>query len=358
MAVWQLCKKDVIKTSLWIITNIASSVALILTNKVIMRPPFNFIYAFTLTSIHFLVTAFTMEIMALAQLFSRSSLPWRPTILMSIACALSVGLMNLSLKVNSLGFYQLCKLLGVPWLVLVQAIVYKIHTSWAIKISLTIIIIGMGLATIKYIHISSIGCLVGFAAVVVTVQFQIWQGRNQHQYELNAMQINHAQALPTFFVCAALAITVEFNTFHYGKSVLAHNWTSGELQWIFLSAALAACVNLCSYGLLGYTSTVTFQVVGHMKTILILAASYFLFNEKTQIRWINIIGVTITMFGTVIYGYLSHHESTDYSLCQSMSETSLCKLCRRSHNQENATNESSQKLLKTQFSEEDASKPV
>src|SRR5438105_1433943 len=123
------------KTGLWIVGSVLSSVGLILTNKIIMGPPFNFAYVFTLTSIHFLVTSMEMEVIALAGFFVRSWLPWKQSIIMSFFCTLSVGLMNLSLKLNSVGFYQLCKLLGIPWLVIIQRILYRKHTSIAINLT-------------------------------------------------------------------------------------------------------------------------------------------------------------------------------------------------------------------------------
>ena len=38
-----------------------------------------------------------------------------------------------------------------------------------------------------------------------------------------------------------------------------------EMAWIALSCVLALSVNLCTYGLIGKTSAVTYQVVGHAK---------------------------------------------------------------------------------------------
>ena len=358
MPIFDANRTDYIRIILWVGTNVSSSVGLILTNKIIMRPPFNFTYVFTLTSIHFLATTITMELMALAQLFNRTRLPWTASALMSMTCALSVGLMNSSLKINSLGFYQLCKLLGVPWLVFVQAVIYKTHTSHAIKMSLTIILIGIALATIKYVYMSLIGCIVGLAAVIVTVQFQIWQGQKQHEYQLNALQINHAQALPTFFVCTVLAIIIEFNNVDSNTSIVSHKWPPTEIKWILLSAVLAACVNLCSYGLIGNTSTITFQVVGHAKTILVLIASYFLFEEQAQIRWNNVIGVIITVFGTILYGYLRHNETANNTMCTCFSQRILRRLFRRSANHQDSHEEFVTSPAKILIFEEAILKPV
>ena len=95
--------------------------------------------------------------------------------------------MNLSLRINNLGFYQLCKLLGIPWLVFVQTVIYHKQTSCLLKTSLLIILVGIGIATVKYVQLSLIGCVVGFAAVIVTIQFQIWQEQKQQEHQLNAM---------------------------------------------------------------------------------------------------------------------------------------------------------------------------
>ena len=305
-----------VKTILWIFMNILSSCGLILTNKLIMGPPFHFVYVFTLTSIHFFATALTMEVLAFTKLFTRGGLKWTSSLLMSITCALSVGLMNLSLNINTVSFYQLCKLMGVPWLVFVRRFFYKKHTSCAIKVSLAIILAGVALATVKYVYMTPLGFLVGFAAVVVTIQFQIWQSEKQHEYQLNAMQLNHSQALPTFFICVLLAICIEFNTFYSKRNILLHTWTLTELKLIAFSALLAACVNLCSYGLLGVTSTITFQVVGHVKTLLIFILGHLLYQEQTTINWNNFVGIFIAMLGTTFYGYFCYSETDSCNISE------------------------------------------
>jgi solute carrier family 35 protein E3 len=331
-----------IKTSLWIISSIMSSVGLILTNKVIMEPPYNFVYVFTLTSIHFLVTALTMEIMAVVGIFTRSRLPWVPSVLMAMACSLSVGLSNSSLKLNSVGFYQLCKLLGIPCLVFIQAVVYKTHTSSAVKLPLFIILFGMSLATVTDVQLNAVGAIVGLTGVIITTQFQIWQGKNQHDYELNALQINHAQSLPTFFACSLLALLVEFSGFQQNMYILSHTWTLIEIKWIGLSALLAASANLTCYGLIGNTSAITFQVTGHAKTALILIGGYFLTRGRQQISSSNVIGILICLCGSILYGVVRHAEQTDVNIRELFPIAGAIKLFRRCCIQQRSTEESDQ----------------
>ena len=252
-----------------------------------------------------------MELMAMIGLFERSRLPWTSSALMTIACTSSVGLMNLSLKLNSIGFYQLCKLFGIPWLAIIQSLVYKVHVSAAIKFSLIIILIGMGLATVTDVHLNLEGSIAGIAAIIVTTQFQIWQGEKQHDHSISAMQINYAQALPTFCFCSILALMFDFRSYGEGQSILTHKWSNAEIQLIFISALLAGCVNLCSYGVIGNTSTTTFQVIGHVKSALIFISGHWLNKRQTLINWSNTLGILVCLVGAALYGYLRYYEISE-----------------------------------------------
>ena len=122
------------------------------------------------------------------------------------------------------------------------------------------------------------------------------------------LQINHAQALPTFCVCTIFALLLEFSDFPVNKSILSHKWTIIEIKWIILSALLAGCVNLCSYGLIGNTSTITFQVIGHIKTALILMVGYSLTRNQVLVKWSHLVGTIICVCGAVLYSYVRHAE--------------------------------------------------
>ena len=92
--------------------------------------------------------------------------------------------------------------------------------------------------------------------------------------------------------------------------------------WIVLGTCfLALAVNLCSFGLIGKTSAITFQVVGHAKTCLVLAGGYLLFPSKladTQQLYNNIAGVSFAMIGVILYGHLKHASSQDAPDCLDM----------------------------------------
>ncbi|CAF4371373.1 unnamed protein product, partial [Rotaria sp. Silwood2] len=81
-----------------------------------MGPPYNFGYVFTLTSIHFLVTALEMEAMALAGMFNRSWLPWRPSAIINQEKSLHVVDDSRQPNSNDPNFdraYKVCPLLNI-----------------------------------------------------------------------------------------------------------------------------------------------------------------------------------------------------------------------------------------------------
>lgn len=333
-------KYNLMKSSLWNINHVLSSVGWILINKVIMEPPFNFKYVFTLSSIHFFVTAVIMELMALTKLFVpyRDS-KWSASLLTSIICALSAGLMNLSLRMNSLDFYELFKLFGIPCLVFMQMFVYKKPPSCVVIIPLFMILMGIILAVMKYAQSNLFSCLVALTAVLITTQSQIWDNRKQLEDHLDPIQIIHSRALPSFFACAMLAVLLEFTSFNEDMNILSHSWTFIEIKWILLSAAVTALVNLCWYGLTEDTSAIPIQLARYFPTVLILIASYYLYYDNAHTEWNNLLGIAIALCGNVFYDYLCHIKAHSQNLNDSFSTTVLKKFFRNSMDQPNEMND-------------------
>jgi hypothetical protein len=285
------------KITAWICGNIVTSVGLILINKILMDYRFNFSFILTLTTLHFLMNAVGMGIMAIV-FFKRKYLPYKDTVLMSLSSTASIVLMNYSLCLNSVGFYQLSKLLGVPWLVFVQHTLYrKSILTKNITFSLFLILIGLGIVTVSDVRFNLAGVIISALAVMITIQYQIWQGEKQSEFNLDAFQINHAQALPNLITCGLFAVLIDGQN----KQLFEHVWTHEEILLIFVSCLFALFFNLSAYSILGRTSTLTYQVVGLTKTFLIFGSGFFFDSRTKENLLINFFGLTITMLGLVLY---------------------------------------------------------
>merc|ERR1719454_2424192 len=69
----------------------------------------------------------------------------------------SIGFMNLSLNANSIGFYQVTKLTVVPVTLAINSLAYANYTTTKVKISLFILLAGVGVATVSEVHLKPLG---------------------------------------------------------------------------------------------------------------------------------------------------------------------------------------------------------
>lgn len=181
------------------------------------------------------------------------------------------------------------------------------------------------------VQLRPLGLCWGVLAVATTAVFQIWQGAKQKEFNISATQLQagiatwqSVQALTvsavTEMYCFGAADGEECDSsFMFFKRAAAGDPRLQHTLWIVLSTCfLALAVNLCSFGLIGRTSAITFQVVGHAKTCLVLVGGYVLFPTKmadTQQLINNIAGVSVAMLGVILYGNLKHAAGRDAPDC-------------------------------------------
>lgn len=77
--------------------------------------------------------------------------------------------------------------------------------------------------------------------------------------------------------------------------------------FIVLSCMISVSVNFSTFLVIGKTSPVTYQVLGHLKTCLVLGFGYVLLRDPFS--WRNILGILVAVVGMVIYSYCCTLES-------------------------------------------------
>ncbi|KAF5956147.1 hypothetical protein HYC85_009003 [Camellia sinensis] len=134
---------------------------------------------------------------------------------------MSITGMNLSLMLNSVGFYQISKLSMIPVVCLMEWILHNKNYSREVKLSVVVVVIGVGL-------------------------------------------------------------------------------------FILLSCSLAVFCNVSQYLCIGRFSAVSFQVLGHMKTVCVLTLGWLLFDSELTFK--NIMGMVIAVIGMIIYSWAMEVE--------------------------------------------------
>ncbi|KAJ4979846.1 hypothetical protein NE237_010626 [Protea cynaroides] len=300
--------------------SVASSVAIVICNKALMSN-LGFPFATTLTSWHLMVTFCTLHVAQRFNVFETKSMDMKTVMLFGILNGVSIGLLNLSLGFNSIGFYQMTKLAIIPFTVLLETIFLKKQFSQKIKFSLFVLLIGVGIASITDLQLNLLGSILSILAIATTCVGQILTNTIQKRLNVSSTQLLYQSApfqAAILFVSGPLVDQSLTN-----QNVFAYHYTPLVLTFIILSCLIAVSVNFSTFLVIGKTSPVTYQVLGHLKTCLVLTFGYTLLHDPFTDR--NIIGILFAIFGMGLYSYFCTHETKKKQLISDLSTVSQTK---------------------------------
>ncbi|XP_065852505.1 UDP-rhamnose/UDP-galactose transporter 2-like [Euphorbia lathyris] len=282
--------------------NIFSSIGIIMANKQLMSPSgFGFVYATTLTGLHFTMTAM-VGLASNAAGYSSSAakhVPMLELIWFSIVANVSITSMNLSLMLNSVGFYQISKLSMIPVVCIMEWILHGKNYSKQVKMAVGVVVIGVGVCTVTDVKVNAKGFLSASVGVLSSSLQQISIGALQKKYSIGSFELLSKTAPIQAF---SLLLTGPFvDYFITGKVVTDYSLSANAFFFIVLSCSLAVFCNLSQYLCIGRFSATSFQVLGHMKTVCILILGWLLFDSQLTLK--NITGMAVAVVGMIIYSW-------------------------------------------------------
>ncbi|AQK92761.1 Nucleotide/sugar transporter family protein [Zea mays] len=274
--------------------SVVSSVSIVICNKALMSS-LGFNFATTLTSWHLLVTFCSLHVALWMKFFEHKPFDSRTVMGFGVLNGISIGLLNLSLGFNSVGFYQMTKLAIIPCTVILETLFFRKKFSRSIQMSLSVLLLGVGVATVTDLQLN---------AMTNTIQKKFKVSSTQLLY-----QSCPYQSLTLFLIGPFL------DGFLTNQNVFAFNYTSQVVFFIVLSCLISVSVNFSTFLVIGKTSPVTYQVLGHLKTCLVLTFGYVLLHDPFS--WRNILGILIAVVGMVLYSYFctveTQHKNTEVS---------------------------------------------
>lgn len=266
---------------------------------------YHFGFPILLTAYHFLMTFGLLEILCRLNVIERATNV--PMKVRWILGALSVGgvlFMNINLKVNSVGFYQLSKLCCIPFLVVYDYFKEGKKTPLKMLLTLGILLIGVALFSVNDVEFRFYGAIIACIAVALVSLSQKQMGGLQHVYNVSGGALQHSSAFQQFIIALVCGCVLEMP----GKdSILEHEFCLKEVLMIIGTGFISVSVNVCGFGLLGKTGPITYQVVGHAKSILIFIFGQICVPPKDEQKEQVIkkfIGLAIAMFGMILYTVL------------------------------------------------------
>ncbi len=178
-----------------------------------------------------------------------------------------------------------------------ERFIYGKEVSKAVQLTLVPVIFGVGIATVSDTSLNFVGTIYAFLAVICTTCAQVFTSHFQKELQCNGLQLlYHTSPLITIGMLL-LSLSME------GKPGRGFELTMDALVRIIISCIFALTVNVTNYVVLGKTDALTYQIVGHFKTICIIVLGYLLFNHRASFK--NILGIGIALMGVVGYTEVS-----------------------------------------------------
>ena len=286
--------------------NFISAVGIIFVNKIVFKE-YGFQYATFLTGCHFVMTFFGLIILSLKPIsyFVVRTVNIGEVIPICLAFCGFVIFNNLSLQTNSVGFYQLMKVMTTPVVGIIQFAFYGVTMNNKLIISLIFVVIGVIIVTCNEVELRFYGLIYAVCGILSTSFYQVWVKTRQQDLGLSPPQLLYYQAPISaimVFMVTPLFDPIFSNNDKNIVGLIDYNfWNQNVIIFILLSCILAFLVNLSIFLTIGRTSPITYNVLGHFKLCVVTIGGTLFFNEDTNPRKIG--GVAIALIGITMYTY-------------------------------------------------------
>ncbi|KAI8987053.1 Rrp15p-domain-containing protein [Pilobolus umbonatus] len=276
---------------------------------------YNFQYPLFVTSVHMIVQFFfSGTSLVIYPKLRPSKIPSKKDYIYKVlpcafATSFDIGLSNLSLKTITLSFYTMCKSSTLAF-VLIFAFIFGLEKpTWKLILIIVIISIGVILMVSEETEFSWIGFIqVMLASAFGGLRWSLTEVLLRRESMgltnpfVSILFLAPAQAI----ILLVLAAIVEGYITIF-KSVFFITFSEGihTIGIILLGGSLAFFMIMSEFFLIKRTSVVTLSVCGIFKEVATIFVASTVFGDVLTV--LNIIGLSITLFGIALYNWLKFH---------------------------------------------------
>ena len=228
-------------------TNILSSIGIIFLNKYIFSHCQ--IKTMTLTAIQMFCTSLGLIICLKMKTFVRKPVPIIKVLPLALSFCAFVVFTNLSLEYNTIGTYQLFKVLTTPVVALISWQFYRAKYSFTVILTLIPVVVGVCTHSVNDLQLNLVGTTIAAIGVLSASLYQVWVGEGQKQLEMSSQQLLYYQAPLSAVILVPFILFME---------TLPHYQTAEQQQTAFIAVAasgvVAFAVNLSVYWVIKNTS--------------------------------------------------------------------------------------------------------
>ena len=293
--------------------NIFTSVAIVMVNKQLMNGSgYGFSFATTLCGLHFLCTSsiglFTSSNKGGSDVNAsgeKMRVPPNDIAMFVVVAATSIIGLNMSLMLNTIGFYQVCKLAQIPTMCVLELVFMGKKFSRRVIQAIVVVLIGVGVATVSDLEMNPAGTIAAIVGVVSTSAQQILVAHLQKKHNVTSNFLL-AKTSP-YMAGSMLLFGPALDELITGKWVFDYEWSSVAAFALVVSCFFAVLVNVSSFLCIGRFSAVSFQVIGHVKTCLVFFFGWVIFAAPITAR--NVMGCSLAVVGMIYYSHAKTAEA-------------------------------------------------
>ena len=292
-----------------IVFNLLSSVGLVALNKKLLGV---WPHSICLASVHSLCTFIATRTLYWLGFYEYpSELPRFSVAIVAGLGLLSVTTMNANLRLNYVGVYQGSRLCVLPVTSFLEWLLWGKRTSVELILLLFLVVFGVFLSlppTVVSSFWNHVGTLTSqglalsifstFASSLAVMQI----GRVQKVYNVSPLALLDAQQ--HYIITYCVVATYLFDDVKDAADLLKLN--TALLPLILSTGLFAVAINTTGFVIIKSLTSVSYQVLNHLKIVSTFAIGYLVFKESmNMVQWI---GVSIAMGGMVAYTDKVKHD--------------------------------------------------
>ncbi|XP_008680947.1 uncharacterized protein [Zea mays] len=279
--------------------NFAVAVGIIMANKMVMGTV-GFKFPIALSLIHYAVAFVLMATLKTLSLLPvappSKSTPFSSIFALGAVMSLSTGLANVSLKHNSVGFYQMAKIAVTPTIVVAEFMLFQKKVSSKKAVTLAVVSFGVAVATVTDLEFNFFGACVALAWIVPSAVNKILWSSLQQSGNWTALALMWKTTPITIFFLLTLMPLLD------PPGLLLFNWNFRNSCAVIISALFGFLLQWSGALALGATSALSHVVLGQFKTIVIMLSGYLIFGSDPGIT--SVCGAVLALGGMSFYTYL------------------------------------------------------
>jgi GDP-fucose transporter C1 len=222
---------------------------------------------------------------------------------LSLSYLLMIGINNLCLQEISISSYQVVRSIGVLWNILLRFIMFRETTSWRVCVVCFFVVIGFFIGTGGDFTISRKGLIYGIVSSFFAALYSVFVKTTIAHFdgdEFELLQYNSTLAL--FLLTPYVVFNQNVSSFYRCYS---------QRYWLVQigGGIIGFILNLAIFWHIKYTSSLTHNLVGTLKSCGQTIFALFLFPEYERFTVLKTLGMLIVIAASVFYAIFKHLDA-------------------------------------------------